>query len=112
MCGYGDGYRRGFGNRAHVLVRGRRAPVVGRVAMDMCMADVTALPEVIPGDLVTLLGRDGDEKVDADELATLADTISWEVVTGITARVPRLYLRGGQVAAVSTLNERAPAAAG
>lgn len=108
MCGYGDGYRRSFSNRAHVLVRGRRAPVVGRVAMDMCMADVTALPEVIQGDQVTLLGRDGDEKVDADELATLADTISWEVVTAISARVPRLYVRGGTVAAVTTLNERTP----
>jgi alanine racemase len=108
MCGYGDGYRRGFGNRAHVLVRGRRAPVVGRVAMDMCMVDVTALPEVVPGDVATLLGRDGEEKVDADELATLADTISWEVLTAITARVPRLYLRGGAIATVTTLTERTP----
>ncbi len=110
MCGYGDGYRRGFGNRAHVIIRGRRVPVVGRVAMDMCMADVTALPEAIQGDLVTLLGRDGDEKVDADELATLADTISWEVVTAISARVPRLYVRGGAIEAVTTLNQRTPAA--
>ncbi|HSM93902.1 MAG TPA: alanine racemase [Anaeromyxobacteraceae bacterium] len=110
MCGYGDGYRRGFGNRAHVLVHGRRAPVVGRVAMDMCMVDVTALPEVVQGDVVTLLGRDGDEKVDADELATLADTISWEVLTGITHRVPRLYLKDGQAVSVTTLNERVPAA--
>jgi alanine racemase len=109
MCGYGDGYRRGYGNRAHVLVHGRRAPVVGRVAMDMCMVDVTAIPEVAQGDVVTLLGRDGDEKVDADELAVLADTISWEVVTAITGRVPRLYLRGGQVIAATTLNERVPA---
>lgn len=110
MCGYGDGYRRGFGNRAHVIVHGRRAPVVGRVAMDMCMVDVTALPEVAQGDVVTLLGRDGVEKVDADELASLADTISWEIVTGITSRVPRLYLRGGEVVATTTLNERVPAA--
>jgi alanine racemase len=111
MCGYGDGYRRGFGNRAHVIVRGRRAPVVGRVAMDMCMVDVTALPEVVQGDVVTLLGRDGDERVDADELATLADTISWEVLTAISARVPRLYLKRDEVAAVTTLNERIPGAA-
>jgi alanine racemase len=109
MCGYGDGYRRSFGNRAHVIVHGRRAPVVGRVAMDMCVVDVTAIPGVVPGDVVTLLGRDGDERVDADELATLADTISWEILTGISARVPRLYVRGGAVEAVSTLNERLPA---
>lgn len=109
MAGYADGYRRAFGNRAHVVVAGRRAPVVGRVAMDMCMADVTAVPGVAPGDVATLLGRDGEERVDADELAALADTISWDVLAGVTARVPRLYLRGGEVREVSTLVARAPA---
>jgi alanine racemase len=109
MCGYADGYRRGFSNRAHVLVRGRRAPIVGRVAMDMCMVDATAVPGVAAGDVATLLGRDGDERVDADELAALADTISWEILAGVTARVPRLYLRGGEVSAVSTLTRRVPA---
>jgi alanine racemase len=108
MCGYADGYRRGLGNRAHVLVRGRRAPVVGRVAMDMCMVDVTAVPGVAPGEVATLLGRDGEERVDADELATLADTISWEILAGITGRVPRLYLRGGVALSATTLNERTP----
>jgi alanine racemase len=108
MCGYADGYRRSLGNRANVLVRGRRAPVVGRVAMDMCMVDVTAVPDAREGDVATLLGRDGEERVDADELATLADTISWEILAGLTARVPRLYLRDGLVAAVSTLVDRVP----
>jgi alanine racemase len=108
MCGYADGYRRSFGNRAHLLVRGRRAPVVGRVAMDMCMVDVTAVPGVQPGDVATIIGRDGEERVDADELATLADTISWEILAGVTARVPRLYLRDGQVTSVTTLVQRTP----
>ncbi len=108
MCGYADGYRRGLGNRAQVLLRGRRAPVVGRVAMDMCMVDATAVPEVAVGDVATLLGRDGAEEVSADELASLGDTISWEILAGLSARVPRLYLRGGQVTAVSTLSDRAP----
>ena len=108
MCGYADGYRRGFGNRSHVLVRGRRAPVVGRVAMDMCMVDVTAVPGATVGDVATLIGRDGDERVDADELATLADTISWEILAGLTARVPRLYLRDGTAQATSTLTRRTP----
>lgn len=108
MCGYGDGYRRSFGNRAHVLVRGRRAPVVGRVAMDMAMIDVSAIPGAAAGDVVTFLGRDGEERVDADELASLADTISWEVLTAVTSRVPRLYLKGGEVVGVTTLNERVP----
>ena len=110
MCGYADGYRRIFGNRAHVILQGRRAPVVGRVAMDMCMVDATAVPGTQAGDVATLLGRDGDERVDADELATLADTISWEILAGVTARVPRLFLRGGAVTSFTTLNERTPAA--
>jgi alanine racemase len=109
MCGYADGYRRSLSNRAHVLLRGRRVPIVGRVAMDMCMADATAVPEVRPGDVATLIGRDGEEQVDADELAALADTISWEILAGVTARVPRLYLRDGAVSAVTTLVERVPA---
>ncbi len=110
MCGYADGYRRVFGNRANVLVRGRRAPVVGRVAMDMCMVDVTAVPGAAEGDVATLLGRDGDERVDADELAGLADTISWEILAGVTARVPRLYVRNGRAEAVTTLGRGVPAA--
>jgi alanine racemase len=77
--------------------------------MDMCMVDVTAVPEARPGAAATLLGRDGEDRVDADELATLADTISWEILAGVTARVPRLYVRGGEVVAVSTLVARAPA---
>lgn len=111
MCGYADGYRRGLGNRAHLLVRGRRAPVVGRVAMDMCMVDVTAVPEAEVGDVATLIGRDGAEEVTADELAALGDTISWEILAGLSARVPRLYLRGGRVTEVSTLSDRVPAPA-
>ena len=108
MCGYADGYRRAFSNRGHVLVRGRRAPVVGRVAMDMTMVDVTDVPGAAAGDVATLLGRDGGERVDADDLAALADTVSWEILSAVTARVPRLYLRGGAVTAVTTLTERVP----
>ncbi|HEY6001921.1 MAG TPA: alanine racemase [Anaeromyxobacter sp.] len=111
MCGYGDGYRRIFGNRSHVLLRGRRAPVVGRVAMDMCMVDATAVAGVEPGDVATLIGRDGEERVDADELATLADTISWEILAGVAARVPRLYLRDGAVTSFTTLTQPVPLAA-
>jgi alanine racemase len=108
MCGYADGYRRAFGNRAHALVRGRRVPVIGRVAMDMCVVDVTAVPDVGVGDVATLIGKDGDEQVDADELASLVDTISWEILAAVTARVPRLYLRGGRAVSATTLNERVP----
>jgi len=106
MAGYADGYRRNLSNRAHVLVGGRRAPVVGRIAMDMCMVDVTAVPEAEVGGVATLIGQDGEERVDADELAALGDTISWEILSGISARVPRLYIRGGEVASITTLTAR------
>jgi alanine racemase len=109
MCGYADGYRRALSNRAHVLVRGRRAPIAGRIAMDMCMADVTDIPGVAPDDEAVIIGEQNGECIDADELAALADTISWEILAGISARVPRVYLRGGEPIAITTLNERTPA---
>ena len=77
MCGYADGYRRALSNRAAVLIRGRRAPIAGRIAMDMCMADVTGIPGVAPDDEAVIMGAQGGERIDADELAGLADTISW-----------------------------------
>jgi alanine racemase len=110
MCGYADGYRRSLSSRAQVLVRGRRAPLAGRVAMDMCMVDVTDVPGVAVDDEVVMMGTQGSESIDADQLAELADTISWEILAGVTARVPRLYLRDGNITAVTTLNERTPAA--
>lgn len=109
MCGYADGLRRALSNRASVLVRGRRAPIAGRIAMDMCMTDVTDVPGVAPDDEVVIIGSQGGETVDADELAGLADTISWEILAGISARVPRVYLRGGAPVAETTLNRRVPA---
>ncbi len=108
MCGYADGYRRALSNKAEVLVRGQRAPIAGRIAMDMCMADVTDVAGVVPDDEVVMMGRQGGVSVDADELAEIADTISWEMLAGIPARVPRLYVRNGVVVAVTTLNERVP----
>jgi alanine racemase len=106
MCGYADGFRRALSGRAQVLVRGRRAPVAGRIAMDMCMIDVSDVPGVAPDDEVVIMGTQGDERIDADELASLAGTISWEILAGISARVPRVYLRGSNVVAETTLNER------
>jgi alanine racemase len=108
MCGYADGLRRSLSNRGAVLVRGHRAPIAGRIAMDMCMADVTAIDGVAPDDEAVIIGQQGGERIDADDLAALADTISWEILAGISARVPRLYLRGGAVESVTTLNDRLP----
>jgi alanine racemase len=97
-------------NKASVLIRGRRAPIAGRIAMDMCMADVTDIPGVAIDDEVVLIGSQGGERVDADELAELADTISWEILAGISARVPRLYLWGGEAVSYTDLNHRLPVA--
>jgi alanine racemase len=90
--GYADGYARAFSNKAHVLVRGRRLPIVGRVCMDMVMADVTDVPAVEVGDEVVLLGAQGEERITADELAALEGTISYEVLCAVSARVPRVIV--------------------
>ncbi len=92
--GYGDGYMRIFGNRAHAIVRGVRVPVVGRVCMDLCCVDVTDVPHVAEGDRAVLLGRMGDAEVSASELAALADTIPYEILTALSPRVPRVHEHG------------------
>ena len=92
--GYADGYRRALSNRAAVLVRGRRAPVVGTVCMDLCLADVTDVPGAAVGDEVLLLGRQGAEEITADELAGHAGTISYEIFCGVGPRVPRVHAAG------------------
>ena len=90
--GYGDGYHRAMTGKARVIIRGKRVPVVGRICMDQLMADVTDLPEVRPGDEVTLLGRDGDAVIDAEELAAWAGTISYELLLSATGRVDREWV--------------------
>ncbi|MBE0712827.1 MAG: alanine racemase [Candidatus Aminicenantes bacterium] len=90
--GYFDGYDRGLSNAAHVLVKGRRAPVRGRVAMDFIMADVTDIPGVRLEDEVTLLGADGRERIAAEDLAALAGTISYEILSRINPLVPRIVV--------------------
>lgn len=89
--GYGDGLIRATSNRAEVLVRGRRCPVVGNVSMDLTGIDVSALPDVALGDEVVLLGRQGGDAIDAHELARSAGTIHYEVLTNVSRRVPRFY---------------------
>lgn len=88
--GYADGYPRALSNRAEVLIHGHRAPVRGRVCMDMCMVDVTDVPvPVEAGDPVVLLGAQGDEAITAWDLARWSDTVAYEVLSGFSARVPR-----------------------
>jgi alanine racemase len=90
--GYYDGYDRGLTNAAHVLVKGRRAPVRGRVAMDFFMADVTDVPGVGLEGEVTLLGADGRERITAEDLAALAGTISYEILARINPLIPRIVV--------------------
>ena len=90
--GYADGYRRLLSNRGQVLVRGKRAPVVGRVSMDLTTVDVTDIRNVQQGDEVVLLGRQGSGEISADEMAGWANTISYEIFTSIGARVPRIHI--------------------
>lgn len=89
--GYGDGYSRRLSNTVDFLVGGRRCPQVGRITMDQCLVDVTALRgRVASGDEVVLIGRQGEEEITADELAEKLGTINYEIVTKITDRVPRI----------------------
>ncbi len=91
-CGYGDGYPRILGGRADVLVRGKRAPIVGNVCMDMLMADVTEIPGVDRHSRVVLMGSDGSECITPDELALKAETIPYEIMLGFSQRVKRSWI--------------------
>ncbi len=92
--GYSDGYVRALGNRARVLVRGSYAPVVGRVCMNIVMADVTDVPGVAVGDEVVLLGRQGDGEVSAEELAGHCGTINYEMLARLSPDIPREVVGG------------------
>src|SRR4051812_31799897 len=91
--GYADGYRRVFGNRASAMVRGVRAPVVGVVTMDMTMLDVTGI-DCDVGDAATLLGADGEDRIDIMQLAAWGDLSPYEVLTGLRGRLARRYMQG------------------
>jgi alanine racemase len=88
--GYGDGYFRGLSNRSHVLIRGNRYPVVGTVSMDQIMVEVGKESPVRENDTVTLIGRDGKEEITTHEIADILETIPYEIVCAVSARVPRV----------------------
>jgi len=94
--GYADGYSRLLSNRGHMLVRGGRAPILGRVCMDFTMIDVGHIPGVIPGDEVVIMGNQGSETISADEIAKLTHTINYEVTAGLTGRIPLHYITSGE----------------
>jgi alanine racemase len=94
-AGYDDGLPRRLGNTGYVLIDGRRAPVVGRVSMDLTTVDVTDIPSAAVGGEAVVIGVSGDERLGADRLASWCGTIPWEILCGVGARVPRLYTREG-----------------
>jgi alanine racemase len=91
-AGYADGYPRALSNRFYVLLHGKRARIVGRICMDQMTVDVTDIPETAMGDVAVLLGEDGAERITADDVAKVTDTIGYEVVCDIAARVPRVHV--------------------
>ena len=95
--GYADGYARGLSNKGSVLIRGKRAPILGRVCMDQFMVDVTDIPQAQELDEVVLLGRSGDEQITMEELGELSGRFNYEFVCCLSKRVPRIYFKGGQV---------------
>lgn len=93
--GYADGYPRGLSNKGSVLIRGKRAPILGRVCMDQFMVDVTDIPEAEELDQVTLLGKDGEDCITMEELGELSGRFNYEFACCISKRVPRVYLESG-----------------
>ena len=89
--GYGDGLPTAASNRAQILVRGRRCPVLGRVTMDQTIVDVSALPEIAVGDIATLIGSQDEESIGVAEFSQWCDCIPWETFCSLTKRVPRIY---------------------
>lgn len=90
--GYGDGYPRSLSNRGEVLIRGRRAPIRGRVCMDQMMVDVSDIPDAAEGDLVTLIGTDREESITMEELGDLSGRFNYELACDLSPRVPRVYI--------------------
>ena len=94
--GYADGYRRNLSGKFFCLIHGKKAPILGRICMDQMMVDVTEIPDVQPGDRVTLVGTDGEETITMEQIAAAADSFNYEFACGISRRVPRIYTSGGR----------------
>lgn len=102
QAGYADGVRRTPQPWGSVLIHGRRAPLVGAICMDLCMADVTDIPDVEAGDVAILLGRQGAAEISINEVACRLGTIGYEVLCGLASRVPRVYVPAGAVVPETT----------
>jgi len=98
--GYGDGYPRALSEKGYVLIRGKKAPILGRVCMDQFMVDVSHIPEAMEDDVVTLIGRDGEETISAQDLGELSGRFNYELVCDLGKRIPRAYYRHGKPVSV------------
>lgn len=94
--GYGHGYPRALSNRFYVLIRGKRAPILGRVCMDQMVVDITDIPDVTEADVAVLVGKSGQEEITVEEIAKAAGSFNYEFLCNIARRVPRFYYQGGQ----------------
>lgn len=99
--GYGDGYPRSLSNKGYVLIRGKRASILGRVCMDQFMVDVSGIPEAQEGDEVTLIGRDAGEEITMETLGTLSGRFNYELACDLGKRIPRVYLKEGEIVGVT-----------
>lgn len=95
--GYGDGYPRGLSGKGYVLIRGKKAPIIGRVCMDQFMVSVEEIPEAAEGDEVTLIGTDGQLRITMEELGDLSGRFNYELACNLGKRVPRVYLKHGNI---------------
>ena len=95
-CGYADGYHRAAGPKAEVLIHGKRAKIIGRICMDQMMADISDIPEAAEEDEVVLIGRDGDDRITAEDIAAWSGTISYEILLSVGSRVERIFEDSGR----------------
>lgn len=103
--GYGDGYPRGLSNKGYVLIRGKKAPILGRVCMDQFMVSLENIPEAAEGDEVTLIGADGIERITMEELGALSGRFNYELACDLGKRIPRVFMKDGEIAAVKDYYE-------
>ena len=95
--GYGDGYPRSLSDKGYVLIRGKKAKILGRICMDQFMVDVTDIPDVTEGDKVTLIGADGEECITANALGELSGRFNYELVCDLNQRLPRVYVLNNEL---------------
>jgi alanine racemase len=103
--GYGDGFHRILSNKASVLIKGKRAPILGRVSMDQIVVGIDGIPGAQRDDEVVILGRQGQEHIRAEEIARLAGTINYEITTSLLPRVTRVYLRNGKISETTSIED-------